>query len=298
MPNAISTALKGEIFLNKVFEGFVAGLMSVSAFASNLSPKSSDRGSSVKVITVGDQDGAIDFEGSYTQQDQDIGSVEVALDKHKFVSWGLSDKEIIENEGINLETVAYRKGYKLAKAVFQDILSSITASNYGDTAADKITIAAANWDEDDMVDLRTALKNKGIPAAMASAVLGTDYTGGLLKSLNDAAKAGSTDPLREGIVGRIAGLQTYESDLIPANSENLGGFACAPDALGVAMRYLAPQDNHDYSEAYPMTDEATGITLGVRKWYDRDAGTSKVVMEALYGYKPIDGSALVRILSA
>jgi len=86
--------------------------------------------------------------------------------------------------------------------------------------------------------------------------------------------------------------------LIPGNSENLVGFAAHPSAFAIAMRYLKPTDGHKYSKAEPLTDPATGITIGVREWYDENSGSIRKVWECQFGHVLGIAAGLKRITSA
>jgi hypothetical protein len=85
--------------------------------------------------------------------------------------------------------------------------------------------------------------------------------------------------------------------LIPGNSANLVGFVTLPDAMAVAMRYLAPQPGNTYLSAFAVTNDA-GFTLGFRDYYNNDGGFRTQVLEANYGYAVVNPNALRLITSA
>jgi hypothetical protein len=98
---------------------------------------------------------------------------------------------------------------------------------------------------------------------------------------------------------QIHGFNTCKSNLVPANGENLTGFACQGDAILVAMRYLAPQEGNKYFQASPVADpNGSGFTIGFRDWYDENEGRRKKVLECCYGYLKGNPAALKRIVSA
>lgn len=295
MANAFSN-LQAEDFARQVVDAFVAKIAPLQAFAADFSDVAVQRNATVTVPYVSSADAAIDFAGTYTIQDADAQGVQISINKHKFVSWGLSDIELSTRPSLSMEMFAKQKGFQLAKAVFQDIMSLVTNANYGAAA---FTGAASTFDSDDVIDIRGVCSGADWPTDMRSLVIDDTYYTALLKdnSLQDAGASGSTDPLREGATGRIAGFNIYESTLIPANGENLVGFAVYPTAIFAAMRYLQPQDGNNYRSAAPMTHES-GITLGYREWYDNDSGSMRMVMEANYGYKKGDGAAIKRMVSS
>lgn len=297
MPNTLTT-LENTILSRAVLEAFVASLLPLTAFATNCSPAAGERGDKVKVLYINAADAAGDFAGTYTIGDISAEGKDVTLNKHKFVSWGLTDKELVDRPLLELQRFGRQKGFQLAKAVLQDILTLVTAANFGDPA---FTGPASGFDADDVVDINVACDDADWPEMGRGLILKPAYHGALRKdeAIQSADRYGSSDAIRTGRIPSIDGFDgLYKSSLIPANGQNLVGMAILADAILVAMRYLAPQSGHDYHDAHAMTDPVTGFTLGYRQWYDNATGTMKVVMEAVYGYLKGNGSACKRLVSA
>ena len=87
-------------------------------------------------------------------QDAAASGLDVPVDKHKFTSWSLTDKEVANQPQIALEMFGRKKGFELAKAVLLDIFGVITLANYGAPAIAAIT--PTNFDADMVVDISTA----------------------------------------------------------------------------------------------------------------------------------------------
>lgn len=300
MANNLATLTHTTLASGPGLEGFRAALLPVSAFATNFSADAAVRGDKIKVPWVGSQDAAVTFSGTYTMQDADMEGRDITLDKHEFVSWSLTDKELSDNPQVNLERFARQKGFQLGKKVLQDILSLVTAASYGDTeGTDKLTTAAGSFDSDDVVDLSTYCDNKDFPEMDRSLILLPSYHAAIRKSMNDASIFGSDIVVRQGKVPSIDTFgAVYKSSLIPTNSENLVGMAIHANAILVAMRYLAPQAGIPYSTAEAITDAETGFTFGFREWGDPNTGAMKRVLECVYGRRTGNTSAIVRIESA
>jgi hypothetical protein len=294
------TNLTDTLITNAAIEAFTAAIAPLNAFARNASPEPAARGDKVKVLWTPAQDAATDFVAAngYTMQDADAEGLDITLNKHKFVSWSLTDQEIAKQPQLEIQNFGRQKGFQLAKAVLQDIFTLITAANYGSAA---FTGAASTFDADDVVDIRGTCSAADWPLGMRALIIDDAYYTYLLKdnAIQDASASGSSDPIVEGAVRRLAGFDIYESTLIPANGENLVGFAVLPQAILVAMRYLAPQEGNKYFQAAPITDpNGSGFTIGFRDWYDEDLGARKRVLECVYGYLKGDGAALKRMVSA
>lgn len=298
MANAI-TGINDDILSNAVLKGFKAGILPLTAVATSFSADAVKKGDKVSVLRVGAQDAAATktSHGAYAIQDADSDAVEVSLGQPVYVTAALDDVEVASSSVLTLEQFGEQKGFQLAKSIMQGILAKITAAAYG---AAVFTGAASTFDADDVIDIRTACTVAEMPESARALVLDAAYVGALLKdgSIQDAASFGSNTPIREGAIGRLAGFDVFESTLIPANGENLKGFAAHPAGLAIAMRYLKPQDGNTYSAAYPVTDATTGITIGVREGYDNLSGRKYKIWECVYGAEVGIAAGIKRIVSA
>jgi hypothetical protein len=295
------TNLTDTIIVDNAIEAFTAAIAPLTAFANNVSPGPAEKGDKVKVLSVAAAAAATDFVPAtgYTVQDSTAEGLDVSLNKHKFVSWGLNDTEISQNPQLSLERFGRQKGFQLAKAVLQDIWSVVTLANYGAAA---FVGTATTFDSDDVVDIGKACDDADWPEDDRSLILSSAYHAALRKDqpIQDASAYGTNDVIRRG---QIPSLDTfsaiYKSTLVPANAQNLVGFAAFPDAILVAMRYLMPQEGNKYFQAAAITDpNGSGFTIGFRDWYDENAGQRRKVLECVYGYLKGNGSAIKRITSA
>ena len=290
------TNLTNTVLAQRTLESFTATLAPIMRLSNNFSDAAATRGDKIKVPFVSAQDAATNFSGTYSMQDADAEGLDIALDKHKFVSWQLTDKELFDMPQLSLERFARQKGFQLAKAVFQDILSVVTLANYG---AAGFTGAASTFDADAAIDLSALCDEADFPENERALLLDASYHANLRKSLKLADGFGSDVIMRQG---QIPSFDKFEavmgSTVIPDNGENLTGMALHPDAILTAMRYLQPPQENTYSEAIPLTDPETGMTLGLRRWYDPDTGASRQVIEAVYGYRTGVTTGIQRIVSA
>ena len=296
MSNTFTTT-GNDILLNVALEGFTSVLAPFRAFSVNASPEPAQRGDYVKVLFVDNPaTAATDFSSSYSIQAAEATGKRVQLNNHKYVSWGITDTEMANNPQIELERFAFTKGAALAKAVFQDVLSLVTYANYGTSA---LVSSAANFDADDLATLRGVAGNADWPDVARSLLLSPDYITYLLQdsAIQSASNLGDAMAIREGKVGRLMGFDIFETPHIPDNSQSLAGVMCVPDGILFANRYLAPQEGHSYTEARPVSDPKTGLTIGWRKWYDEDSAQMRAVLECNYGYAVGNSAGLERIAS-
>jgi len=296
MANTLDSGLNGTLISQAGLDAFVGAFAPMSAFTTDFDPAPASKSDTIQVPYVPAASAAADFAGTYTRQDSTLNKRTITLNKHKFVSWYLSDVAIAKSPAVALERFGMQKGYQLAKAVFQDILSAVTNANYGAAAH---TGLAANFDFADVIDIKGVCDAADMPEAPRSLILGSSYYNALLKDsvIKDASALGATAN-QTGSLPNLSGFITYRSSLIPANAENLVGFAAYPSALVTAMRYLQPSGRSQDGVYRPVADENTGITLGYREFYDNDKGEVVAVLEAFYGYAVGEASALKRVVSA
>lgn len=297
MANTISANLKSVLIAQEVLNAFKQMFAPLATFSRNFSPDPSFKGNTIQVGYVPAASAAADFAGTYTRQDSTLSAKPVVLNKQKFVSWTLTDLEMISSSISQTETFATQKAYQLALAMYQDILSLVTNANYG-TAG--LISTAANFDANDVVDLKTVCDTAGMPGAPRALVLAAAHYNALLKDsgIATASSYGSSVAKTDGVIPKISGFTPYESTLIPGNSENLAGFAAYPSGILLANRYLQPGGSSKDGVYRAVTDDDTGLTLGYREWYDNDTGTTVCVLECLYGYALGEASAIKRITTA
>ena len=299
MANSINADVLDEIVSQNALLALTKKLAPISALTTNFSSEAARKGDVVRVLveTYPDQAAATKTtHAAYTIQDLDSTTCSITLGQPVYVSFSLDDVEVASSSVVNLEIFGNGKGNKLGTKIMTDVMSVITNANFGSAA---FTGAASTFDADDVADVKDALDDLDVPDDNRVLVLSNAYITNLLKdnAIQSNPNVGG-EPIREGVIGRLMGFDVIGSNIIPANSENLVGFACHPSAIAVAMRYLQPQPGNSYLRAEPMTDPRSGITMGIRDWYENSTGVRNMVYECVYGYAVTGLSSLVRIVSA
>ena len=296
MANTIPAGLQNNIIAQSALDAFVDILAPLASFSQSFNDQAADRGSKINVTTLSNTSDVADFSGTYAAQNTTYATTEIDLSNHKFCTWHVTDSEVADSSAVEIERFGYQKGGELATAVFQDVLSAVTAANFTRSR----TIAAADFDVDDVADLRGDMVSIGAMPNLCNLVLANGHFTNLLKDNQlDANAYGSREAVRDGYVPTLFGLGgIYESSAIPGNSENLAGFICHPSCLAVAMRYLQPLNAGEYISTRRLVDPRSGIVLGYREYYEPSTGTQTAVLEAGYGYAKAIGEDLVRIASS
>ena len=296
MANSI-TGINDDILAQSVLEGYTTAIAPLSAFTTDFSSEAARRGEKVSIMRDNTAiDAALDktTHGAYTVQDADSDAIELTLGQPKYVSWGLDDVEIASSSILTMEKFGRRKGNLLAKTVLQDIWSEITNANFGAAASVGL---AANFDEDDVADVAEACDSAdwGDDRYL---VLSPAYIAALRKvgAIKDTSGYGY-NAIQNGDIPMLHGFKVIMSNAIPANGENLTGFATDGNGIAAAFRYLAPQQGHKYNRAEALVGEG-GITLGLRDWYSEDSGVRKNVIETVYAFETGIGTGVKRLVSA
>jgi hypothetical protein len=292
-----TTGIQNDIISQAVLQGYTATIAPIAALNTLFSDAAAQKGDRVSVPRLASAlDAAADkaVGGAYTIQDIDSDAVEIILNKHKYVSMGADDIEFANSSALVLERYGIRKGNLLAKTILQDVWSEITAANFG---AAVFTGAASTFDEDDVADVADSCDDADMPADRYL-VLSNAYITALRKSgaIKDTSGYGY-NAIMSGDIPMLHGFKIIPTNILPANGENLVGFATDGSGIAAAFRYLAPSAGNKYSVAEPIVGEG-GITLGLRQWYSEDYGNDRTVIEAVYGYETGLAAGIKRLVSA
>lgn len=299
MANTIDSDLNLTTIAQSALNAFVSRLTPLRAFSTNFSSEFIEKKEKVEVPYYPLAAEAKDFTHAtgYEDENSEVDAKELAINKHKYVIWNLTDTEMANSPVIELERFGMQKGFSLAKKVLQDVFSIVLAANFG---APAFTGSASGFDSDDVIDIEGACNTADMPEEMRSLIVSNAYNTALLKdgSIKNALNFGNNQAITTGKVPNILGFDYYRSNLIPGNGENLVGMAVYPSAILIAMRVLAPHKSNKYSIVDVVTDPETGITIQILEWYDETHRVVKRVMECNYGYAVGESAALKRLVSA
>jgi len=297
MANSI-TGINDDIISRSVLEGYTTDIAPMAAITADFSSDAVRRGEKVSIMRDNSAiDAALDktSHGDYVIQDADSDAVEITMGQPKYVSWSLDDSEIANSAKLTIQDFGRRKGNLLAKTVMQDVFGEVTNANFG---AASFTGAASTFDEDDVADVAEDCDSADWAQNNRYLVLSPSYIAALRKSgaIKDTSGFGY-NAIQNGEIPMLHGFKVIMSNAIPANGENLVGFATDGNGIASAFRYLAPQEGHKYNRAEALVGEG-GITLGFRDWYSEDSGVRKSLVECVYGYETGISTGIKRLVSA
>lgn len=291
------TDMKNILVSQNAINPWLKELLPMSCFSTNFSSDIAQQGDTVRVPLIGAPNASSVFDGDYTKNsDSTITSIPVTLNKHRFNTVHMSATERASMSTDMLSRLVANATKQLAIDVLSDVLSCVTATNYGEAVA---TVTGDAFDYDKVIAIRKACGADNMPLANRSLILNPVLFSALLSDARVAQSANqqiTANAIVDAALPRIAGFTTYETNALPENSEKLAGIACDPSGIAVAMRYLEPVAN--YMDSGAVTDPTTGITYGFLEFSDTRANRVNITVECLYGYAVARKAAIKRIVTA
>lgn len=292
--NTIATELKRNVILQTVVKDFARRVLALNQFSTVFSNVPLEGTNKVEVPYY-DLDASTSQVFAAATGYATIG--ETTTDKREItVGTGATDggrwyqgmsftsEEIARQPWLKVMELAQLKADKLAYDIVQDVLSVITAANYGAAA---ITSGADAFDSDDLADMVTACKKW--PEQGRSLFVDTAYHVALLKdaSFKHALNAASDLAIKEGrLFPRVFGFDYVENPNLPGNSENLVGFAAHKSAILCAFAPVPPiEEVRNAGTTYRIyVDPTTGVALEYRTYGSNVLDTAYHIIESSFGW--------------
>jgi uncharacterized protein (DUF1778 family) len=295
---SIHANLVSDIIADKVIEAFTAELVALTAFSTDFSPEAEAKGASVDVAIPANIVASTTQNDYETEDSGVLGSVSVPLTGYAKATVAITDAQAANSSSAKLEKFATQQ----AKAVARKIIADAWALILNATYAQKVTKALGAFTSADVRALKVLLGKADVPLTDRSLILNPDFydkvIGDTAITVASALAYGGTEVIREGRLPRLLGFDMHESTIVPANGENLVGFAVHPSAMAIAIRPLKPQAPGEYLETRVISDKMTGISLGYRRHYAPGKGKHFCTFEAVYGAVAAVPAALARLVTA
>ncbi len=265
----------------QTLETLSAEMPIVSAFTTDFSSDVADVGESVSTrvataVSAGDA-----TTSGYSATDVTSTAKTITLNKHKHFTAAFTDLEIAKGGMDMLERTFVRPAvHAVVNAMMDDLLALAVAATY----SAEVTVVAGSFGADDVADLAGDLTTLNVPKADRALVIKPAYYANLAQdnAIQASYAYGGPGSIRDNAVPKVHGFNVYEYSDIPANSENLEGFACGPEALIIAGRQPALPEN--WAGAVESVQEpGTGVTLQLRNWYEGKDGAQYITATLIYG---------------
>jgi hypothetical protein len=298
--NTVSSDLKRTVILQQSVRAFAARILMLTAFSSALGAIKLEGTDQVAVpyfsldtVTSNDWNPAV---GYNTFGDTNSDSKLITIDKRKWLGLKWTSSEFARQPFMSLGKNAELKTEQLAKDVVNDVLSLITAANFG--ASVKAEPSSA-FDSNDVVDLKTVADTANWPTSSRSLILDSTYDNALLKdnAIKNALNWGDNQPVQEGRIFRISGFDYFANSYIPTNGEHLKGFIVHKSAILFAQGPVAPTaEVRRLLSGYEVVVEPTsGAAFEFRSFGNATLDQSYQTMECNYGFNLGEVTALKRV---
>ena len=292
--NIIDADLNLNAFLDAAIMAFKAAVMPITVFATRFNNVQLQGTDKVDVIYYPiDTQAAKDFSystGYVFDEDTNTAKREITINKRKYVSLGITSRDLARMPRLNFEILGALKGENLAYQVLRDIMSIITHANFPIDG-----YAGATFDSDSVIDISevaSTLTTDGRPTPWPKAgrglVMNETYHHKLLKdnAFKSAMNFATDQAIRTATLPNILGFNYADSAAVPDNGENLVGFAAYMSAVLVGLSPIepAPEVAANADDYRIVSDPQTQISLEYRSWGDPDFDTAKRTIECNYGY--------------
>lgn len=222
-----------------------------------------------------------------TWQDVTEDSIDVTLDTILHVPVHVTDEQM------TLEIVTFQEQIltpameALAQAIDGRLAEKLVDTAEGAGGGGTATISGSPADATNaFIDARTILSRNKMPVTERNAVLSPEGWGASLKTARiiEVDKSASTDALRNSVIGRITGFETYESQVFGYGSGDAGqadGVAFHKSAVILVLRPLNKPRGVPSENAAVVNYK--GLSLRVIYSYDESAKMDQVVIDLMYG---------------
>lgn len=278
-------AFNDTIFAQEALKAFTAKLAPLRAFSRSLDDAAKNVGDAIVVPYISAAT-ATTFNSSTANYQTGGGAVThntVSLNQHKIVTFDITDLQAANSSGARFDELAAQAGRALGDLVLQNIWKLITTTNFG---AATVTTSESLYTLNQLIDMRATLagRNVDVDPGVCSFIHNVNIGAALLKTSNilNAYQIGDNSPARQGTLGRLVGCDPYETNILPTAATSLVCFLTHPDAINVAMRYLAPLAPQEYLAVERVAD-ASGIVMGYRRSFDQATGVMYGAFECLFG---------------
>ena len=222
----------------------------------------------------------------------------ITVNKLKYQPLDYSSAEFRRQPFFSTVQLGRMNAEKLAADILTDILSCVTAANFGAAAK---TSAAATITSDDVIDVRGACNAAMWPDMGRSLIVDASVDTSLQKdsAYKLALNIGTASVIQQGKFPNLSGFDYAWMPNLPQNGEKLIGFAAFMSGILSAFAPIEPAAGvRNQLVSYEVvTDPATGISFNYRHWGVAMDDRDYEVIECAYGYQAGVPAAVKRIVA-
>lgn len=291
--------LTADILAAEAVRALTPGLQGLRPLSLDFSAEIAGGGDTVKTRKPGLYNSST-YNGSYTAANSSATAITVTLGEPDYVQAEFKPKEVAS---IGLATLQRTFFPEMANAVVKSMLTAA----FAEVTSAKVTSIAPVFNADivdfgraSVLEARKKLTKANVPedgrilllSADAYEALGSD------DKISLALNIGSPEVMRSGTIGRLAGFNVIETNLLGtqafASGKTLHGIASDNRAFVIASRAPAVQAS-TYADVALATEPTSGFSFAVMSWFNPDDGLHKIRVEWLKGVGICDQARIAPI---
>jgi hypothetical protein len=301
MPNTLGTT-NADVIAQEALKALQGTLPILGQIATDHSKEKARFGEAVIVHEVAAA-AAIDFDAAtgYVPAARTQVDIPVTINKHKHHTYGVTVQEASSSRVDLIARFALNAAYSIGAALVTDLCALILEAAFANKTVKALGAGGDGFDRKAAIAIGTALSKRGVPGMGRFMLLNPDYYGSLSMDLTmlQVMLGKGSEAVESGKLPRVHGFDVSEFVDLPANGQNLVGFAGTRTSLALATRIPDdPGEGESNVRISTVTDEQTGISLQVREYYNSTLATFNRSYTLMYGVAKGQADALQRIVSA
>jgi len=223
--------------------------------------------------------------------------VKISLNKHKAVTFTLSDDERDASSIDLFNRFAEVASYGLAKGIVDTLIGTDTLGTGGASITN--TAIAGGLTMDTLIDLGATFDAAGVPETQRWIVAHPNTLAELEKEVTAVTNSSFSvnSSIIEGGVNRIRGfdLYSYNGGILTNSSSAVGAIAGFSDSLALVTAPPSSPPNTAGADLGYVSDPETGLTIQRRQWYDANKAKFAFSLTLYLGTKLTAGNRMWKV---
>ena len=286
----------GTVATDVIAQEALARLIQNLAFIKNINTNFTQvglaKGKSVFTHIITEME-AQDWDTAYTNagelQAAAQSDVEIPLDKHKHVTFQLTDAQRDASQIELYGRFADVAAYALSKGIVEALIGEDTIGADAASLSNEIDVAGAGLTMSTIIDLGAQMDSAGIPEGSRWLVAHPTVLADLEKDVTEVTNAsfdvGGT--ILNGGVSRIRGfdIYSYNGGELVTTDDKIGAVAGYSETLCLVTAPPSTPPNASGASLGYVGDADSGLTIQKREWYDADKAVYNLALTLYLGTK-------------
>jgi hypothetical protein len=288
-----TTTTGHEIYADRVISGLTRGLAPLRSFSLDFSNEAKQPGESVKVSLISPDAAAAwnATSNNFARTAMTQSEVTITFDAPKIAGFGVTPAQALNFRPSWWAGKGELNVLEICDGALTDVADLVTASNYGDTAKDKIAVVLASFGRKAVSAIRAKAIAKKLRINRSTLVLNPEFFSALLGDL-DANTYGGRDAIVGGAIPGLLGFQA----VVEMPQYSGPGFVAQSDAIAAASRAFRPVRDTPYEFVRELVEPETGLTVVHLEYLHGADGSLNDSVTLLFDAAVGNGDALLRLV--